>query len=343
MVVETMDADDAGLILWEPGTPRPRLINVTNTNARLIANVEESLMAEGRESFERLEAEGLGHVSVCEDTALARDIPRERTTDIGVRALLEVPIFLEGQLFAILDAVYTRPRRFTEEEQRLFGSLARRAALAIENARLYEQAQSLAAVEERQRLARELHDSVSQALYGIALGARTARTLLDRDPAKAKDPVDYVLTLAEAGLAEMRALIFELRPESLANEGIVAAIEKQVASTRARYGVDVVTDLPEEPDVTLPVKEAIYRVAQEALHNVVKHARATRVDLRLVADDGHLSLDLKDDGLGFDPNGDFPGHLGLRSMRERVTRLGGDFAIESAPGAGTHIRARVPC
>lgn len=343
MVVETMEADDAGLILWEPGTPRPRLINVTHSNERLIATVEDSLVAQGREAFDRLEAEGIGNVSACEDTAASADVPRDRTVDIGVRALLEVPIFLEGQLFALLDAVYTRPRRFTEEQRRLFGSLARRAALAIENARLYAQAQSLAAIEERQRLARELHDSVSQALYGIALGARTARTLLERDPAKAKDPVDYVLALAEAGLAEMRALIFELRPESLANEGIVAAIEKQVASTRARYGVDVVTDLPGEPDVSLPVKEAIYRVAQEALHNVVKHARATRVELRLAAEDGHLALDLKDDGQGFDPEGDFPGHLGLRSMRERVARLGGDFAVESAPGAGTRVRARVPC
>jgi signal transduction histidine kinase len=214
--------------------------------------------------------------------------------------------------------------------------------VAIQNAELYERAQQAASLEERQRLARELHDSVSQALYGIALGARTARTLLDRDPQKAAEPVDYVLSLAEAGLTEMRALIFELRPESLETEGLVAALEKQVAAARARYGLSVDANLGPEPDAPLDVKEAIYRVAQEALHNVVKHARARHVQLRLAIEGGALTLEVQDDGAGFDPSGEFPGHMGLTSMRERVGRLAGEIEITSAPRQGTRVRARVP-
>jgi signal transduction histidine kinase len=113
------------------------------------------------------------------------------------------------------------------------------------------------------------HDSVSQALYGIALGARTARALLDRDPAAAVEPVDYILSLAEAGLAEMRALIFELRPESLESEGLNAAIRKQVDAVQARYTIRVDFLPSEEPDLPLAVKEAVYRIAQESLTNVV--------------------------------------------------------------------------
>jgi PAS domain S-box-containing protein len=142
-----------------------------------------------------------------------------------IRSWMGVPLVVKDQVIGMITLSSYTESFYTEEHAQIVTAIAHQAAIAIDNARLYEQAQQLAAVEERQRLARELHDSVSQALYGIALGARTARTLLDRDPSRAVQPVDYVLQLAEAGLAEMRALIFELRPESLEQEGLVAAIE----------------------------------------------------------------------------------------------------------------------
>jgi signal transduction histidine kinase len=209
--------------------------------------------------------------------------------------------------------------------------------------RLYQQAQELAALQERQRLARELHDSVSQALYGISLGAHTAREALEsNDSEQSSASLAYVITLAEAGLAEMRALIFELRPESLETEGLVAALMKQVAVLRARYRLTVETDLMEEGNLSLAQKEALYRVAQEALHNIVKHAHATSVRLRLAHRESELLLEVGDNGRGFDPTGAFPGHLGLHSMRERAERLGGSLIIESSPGQGTRILARMP-
>ena len=256
----------------------------------------------------------------------------------GVRAWMGVPLALKDRIIGILTLSHTQPGFYTERHAGLVSAIATQIAVAIENARLYEQAQQLAAVEERQRLARELHDSVSQALYGIALGARTARTLLDNEPARAVEPVEYVLSLAEAGLAEMRALIFELRPESLETEGLVEALQKQTAATRARYGLDVRTELGEEPLLSLSEKEVFYRVAQEALHNVVKHAHASQVELKLMSEDGAVTLEVRDNGDGFDTATSFPGHMGLVSMRERATSLGASLNVESTPGAGTTVR-----
>jgi signal transduction histidine kinase len=255
------------------------------------------------------------------------------------RSELALPIQLKGETIGVLNVESERVNAFGEEDVAILQSLASQLAVALDNARLYEQARRLAALEERQKLARELHDSVSQALYGIALGTRTARTLLGRDPAQAAQPLDYIASLAEAGLAEMRALIFELRPESLQIEGLAAALAKQAEAARARHQLQVTTDFCPEPEASLAVKEALYRVAQEALHNVAKHAQATQVELRLAVEDGRLTLTIRDDGQGFDPTGDFPGHLGLRSMRERLETVGGEFHLHSAPGQGTMIRA----
>src|SRR5262249_33767817 len=154
---------------------------------------------------------------------------------------------------------------FTDRHATLALAIANQAAVAIENAHLYEQAQELAALEERQKLARELHDSVSQILYGISLGVNTARTLLAREPSLVAEQLDDARALTNAALTEMRALIFELRPESLATEGLVSALTKQAAALQARHEVPVEADLCDEPDLPLKVKQELYRVAQEAL------------------------------------------------------------------------------
>jgi PAS domain S-box-containing protein len=262
-----------------------------------------------------------------------RDIYRD------VHSWLRVPLVAHDEVIGALTLMHPEVDYYTPRHAELARAFADQMAVALENVRLYEQARRLAALEERQKLARELHDSVSQALYGIALGTRTARTLLGRDPAQAVKPLDYIASLAEAGLAEMRALIFELRPESLQIEGLAAALAKQAEAARARHQLQVTTDFCPEPETSLAVKEALYRVAQEALHNVAKHAQATQVELRLAAENGRLTLTIRDDGQGFDPSGDFPGHLGLRSMRERLEAVGGEFHLHSAPGQGTMIRA----
>lgn len=264
-------------------------------------------------------------------------------------SMLSFPLLIKDQVYGGI-SLYFRDLccPLTSEDIALARSFADQAALAIENARLYSQVSDMASLEERQRLARELHDSVSQALYGIQLGAQTAREMLNADSptanlkAELAEPLDYVVALAEAGLAEMRALIFELRPEALKTEGLVGALTKQANALRVRHHLRVKIELGEEPDLPLETKEALYRIAQEALHNIVKHAQATQVTLGLRDHDEVIELYVRDDGAGFDPSGTFPGHLGLRSMRERTARLDGALEITSAPKQGTQIGVRIP-
>lgn len=292
-----------------------------------------------------------GRAAASGQPILVNDVRQDErvifVSEVEDGSALVVPLKVQGQVIGVLEVESQAIGAFDEIDVAVLQSLADQVAVAIENARLYEQARQLASLEERQKLARNLHDSVSQALYGIALGARTAHALLEREPALADgkglltEPLHYTLSLADAALAEMRALIFELRPESLQQEGLVAALTKQADSLRVRHQIEVECRLGEEPEVSLEAKEALYRIAQEALHNVAKHARARRVTLELVHGDGQVRLAVCDDGVGFDPGGPFPGHLGLESMRERAARLGGGLAVESSPGHGACVRVHL--
>lgn len=202
--------------------------------------------------------------------------------------------------------------------------------------------QEAAVREERKRLARELHDSLSQTLYALALGAQATQTLLDRDVDQARQANGYVRSLAATALAEVRALIFALPPASLTRDGLIESLRRQAHDLSALHAIPVHLQLCGEPAASMQVKEALYRIAREALHNVLKHAQATRVELRLEQYDSELLLEVRDDGIGFDAGCAFPGHLGLCSMEERATHLGGTFTLESTPGRGTCIRVRIP-
>ena len=264
-----------------------------------------------------------------------------------VRTWVGVPLSVQDRLIGWLSLHHREPRAYTHHHAALAQTIANQAAIAIENARLYGQARRLAVLEERQRLARELHDSVSQVLYGVGLGARTASALLDRAALAPElrtslaEPLEYVLSLAEAGLAEMRALIFELRPDSLEREGLVAALTRLATALRTRHRLEVQAEFCEEPDLPFEVKEALYRIAQESLNNIVKHAQAGTVGMRLCATQGQIRLDLTDDGVGFDPLAEYAGHMGLNSMRERAVQIGGILEIESGAGQGTVVSVRI--
>jgi signal transduction histidine kinase len=337
VAVDLLQFDAAALIAWDATDNAATLRVVRNLGPEAVGQIATIL-----EGYRGQPVVQEGEPTTIEDALSDPRVPPELAGIGGIRGVIQVPITVSNELFGEFHAGYFRPHRFDEDEVRLMTALAQRAATAIENARLYEQAHRLAALEERQRLARELHDSVSQVLFSISLGARTAKALLERDPGRVAQPVEQIANLADMGMAEMRALIFELRPESLQSEGLVAALTKQTAALRARHGITVDLTLDAEPDVPLEVKEAVYRIAQEAMHNTVKHARATRVRVHLASAPDGITLTVSDDGIGFDPGGDFPGHLGLRSMRERVTRFRGTLAVESAPGRGTTIHAAIP-
>lgn len=257
-----------------------------------------------------------------------------------IRTWMAVPLMVKGAPIGYFGVANDTPHCFTDKQVTIAKAFADHASVAIENARLYEQAHALAVLEERQRLARDLHDSVAQAMYGVALGARAARKYLDKD-VEAIEPMDYVISLAAAGLAEMRALIFDLHPGAIAEEGIVNAVKRQVTAAEARHGLSVDFNAV-EPEADLKAKETVYSVVREALHNVVKHAQASTVTIAINSVNGRLNFSVIDDGIGFDPAATGPGHMGLQSMRERVERMAGTISIESVLGHGSKVAGSLP-
>ncbi|HEV3400055.1 MAG TPA: GAF domain-containing sensor histidine kinase [Actinomycetes bacterium] len=239
---------------------------------------------------------------------------------------------------------------FTEEDEQAVVTLATQAGVAIENARLFAEAQDRLALQERNRLARELHDSVSQALFSLTLQTRAAQLLLDKEGLDPSGAIGGRLAklreLTDGALAEMRALIFELRPEALREEGLVAAVRKHAEGLSAREELSVAIEAPDD-QLALPaqVEEQLYRLAQEALGNIVKHAQASMVRIRFQLshpEADQLILEISDDGIGFDPLVPRPGHMGLRTMAERAATLGGSLEVSSTPGGGTIVRVAVP-
>jgi signal transduction histidine kinase len=206
-------------------------------------------------------------------------------------------------------------------------------------------ARGRAVEEERERLARELHDSVSQALYGVVLGTRSTLSMLRErgDPEAAARALEEVAAMADTALSEMRELLVELHPGSLLDEGLSGALRRVAAAMASRYrGVDIECSVDPEPELPVATKEALYRIAQEALRNALRHGRPRRVAVRLLAAAGSVTLEVSDDGDGFDSAVPSPGRLGLVSMRERAARAGGRLQLTSAPARGTTVSASVP-
>ncbi len=204
------------------------------------------------------------------------------------------------------------------------------------------QAAELAASQERAHLARELHDSVTQALFSMGLTLRTLELLLASDPEAAQAKLVELRELQKDALAEMRTLIFELRPSSLESDGLVQALRTHATAVQRRTGLIVVVDAEPVDRLPLAGEEALYRIAQEALHNIVKHANASNATIRIVREGDHLRLTITDDGAGFDPDSVPRGHLGLIGMRQRIELVGGELRVESRIGHGTTIEASVP-
>jgi signal transduction histidine kinase len=260
-----------------------------------------------------------------------------------MRSFLGVPIVArEGVIGAFYLTEKIAASDFSDEDEELIGLLAAHAAIAITNARLYERARELSIVAERNRLALDLHDAVSQKLFGLVLNAEATATLLERDPAAARDRVVRLQAQAQEALDELRSLVFELRPPDLERDGLGGALRKHVELLRRleQHEIDLVLDgdLPADP-----ARDAeILRIAQEALQNALKHARATHVAVKLGTDDDQLVLEVEDDGVGFDPDAAAARsrRLGLTSMEERARRIGGTLEIRSAPGVGTTVRLK---
>jgi signal transduction histidine kinase len=260
-----------------------------------------------------------------------------------MRSFLGVPIVARGE---VIGALYLTEKdgggTFSLADQRLIVLLAAHAAIAIENARLHERSRELSIVEERNRLARELHDSVTQRLFGVALAAESASTLLARDPDAAASELRRVSELARGAMEELRAVVFELRPGSLEAEGLATVLRKHVDVLRRVSGVSIALKVRDVPRLAPEQATQVLRIAQEALGNALRHAGAAHIKVGLERQDCTLVLKVIDDGVGFDPSAARSRRLGLTSMSERAEELGGTLLVESVVGAGTMVRLEVP-
>lgn len=258
-----------------------------------------------------------------------------------MRSFLGVPIVSAGR---VVGAFYLTDKEgapaFDDADQHIIELLAAHAAVAIENARLHERSRELGVVEERNRLARELHDAMTQTLFSLVLTADAAATLMDDDPMQARHELGEVQTLARRTMAELRSLIFELRPAELEQEGLAATVRKRADVLGRAHDLPVEVEVEAEPDLHPDAELEVQRVIQEALHNALRHASATAVGVVLAAD--HIAV--TDDGVGFDPADPQlrSRHLGLVSMEERAAAVGGILRIESSPGAGTTVTLELP-
>jgi signal transduction histidine kinase len=267
------------------------------------------------------------------------------------RSELAIPLRLGNQVIGTLDVHNAQAGAFGAEDVVAIQSLGDQIVVAIENAHLYEQSRELAVLEERTRLARDLHDSVTQSLYSLVLLTEGWRRLIHSGAgaapgaagAQTEDYLGRVGEIAQQAQREMRLLIHELRPPMLEQEGLVGALRKRLDAVERRLGIEARVVMDDLVEVPLAVEEGLYWIAQEALNNALKHAAAKKETVRVCVEDSMLVLEIADDGQGFDVEaGKQRGGMGLVSMRERAKEMRGTLAIQSSPGHGTTVKVRVP-
>ena len=298
-------------------------------------------------------SEGItGWVAASGEPLLAPDVSQEPRyvwmRGCHTRSELTVPLKVAGKVIGVLDAQSDRLNAFDESDLTVMQSLANQAAISIENARLYAEAQQMAAAQERSRLARDLHDAVTQTLFSASLIAEALPGLWETNPAEGRELLGELRQLTRGALAEMRTLLLELRPAALVEANLGDLLRLLAQSVSGRSGIPVavtlegcpVSELPEETHV------AFYRIAQEALNNVVKHARAQQAEVKLRCSQEITSeaesvlrvvLTVSDDGRGFDPSEVSSDHLGLDIIRERSQAIGAALRIASQPERGTTV------
>lgn len=269
----------------------------------------------------------------------------------GIGSYMQLPLRIDEKVFALFNICYLKPYAFGQEQIRLFTSLAQRAAMAIENAQLYEQTQEIAALEERNRLARDLHDAVTQTLFSASLISEALPDLWETEPEEVRSLLTELRHLSRGALAEMRTLLMELRPATLVEASMLDLLEQLAATVTGRKGIPVHVTVQGDCELPRDVHIALYRIAQEAMNNVVKHSRATQVWIDLDCSrqprdpnaktrktGQQVVLSIRDNGVGFDPDAISADHFGLNIMHERAAGIDAQFALHTQPDAGTHLR-----
>jgi nitrate/nitrite-specific signal transduction histidine kinase len=254
-----------------------------------------------------------------------------------IRLLVSVPLSTKGRTLGLFLLGRRAPRQLSSEELSLLSSIGQQVGVAMENARLYEQAEQTAITSERNRLARELHDAVTQTLFSANLIADVIPRIWKRNPEEGLKDLEELRQLTRGALAEMRTLLLEMRPESLERSDLKSLLTQLAEAFIGRVRVPVSLVIQGDCELTHEVKIVFYRVAQEALNNIAKHSGARQVELQLACQPGQLNLRIQDDGLGFEPDSITPDHMGIAIMRERASSIGASLKIESQVGRGTTV------
>ena len=270
-------------------------------------------------------------------------VVRPWLSNSGIVQVITIPLLAKGKLVGVFNLGSRQFREIHAEERTLMAAIGQQIGVAVENAHLYRQSEETATLAERTRLARELHDSVTQSLYSVTLFAEAAASQLAAgDSLTAQEHLVDLRNTAQEALREMRLLIFELRPLALEKNGLCAALQERLEAVEGRGGMKSEFHLEGEEHLPLEVQQELYHIAQEGLNNVLKHAHANRVQVEIRISDEAVNMTITDDGVGFNPTQVRPGGMGLESMRARASQMGGRLTLESKPGMGTKLCACIP-
>jgi PAS domain S-box-containing protein len=255
-----------------------------------------------------------------------------------VRSTAGAPVLFGEEVTGLLILLSSTSHFFCTEHAERLQTFANQASIAIQNARMYEQARDLATWEERQRLAREMHDSVSQTLFSASLKAESLQRLWEGDPEVIRQGLYELHRLTRGALAEMRTLLVELRPQALVNADLGDLVRQLADGVAGRSSIEVLLNCEGRYHLPVDVQTAFFRIAQESLNNVIKHARASRVEITLFNQKERVQFLTKDNGCGFDPEQLPCDRLGIKIMNERAAAIGAELLMSSCPGQGTVIR-----
>ncbi len=332
ITVEILHADKGLLLYWDESAGRLKVRASKGFKAKTLDKLNHSVEGSTAEIVMQT-GKSVVIRDVLDDTRVNRKLMKPE----GILSLMRVPIQSGDRTYGVLTVAYTTPQDFGGEQQRLFEALAQRAAIAIEQANLQDQAQKSAVYEERQRLARDLHDAVTQTLFSASLVSEVLPTLWEKDPELGRSRLKVLNDLTKGALAEMRTLLFELRPSALASANLDELMRQLADSLIGRARIPVDLEIEGNCEISPEAKVVFYRVAQEALNNVAKHAQASRVRICLRRDGSETELIVEDDGIGFDPKMVSPDHLGLRIMQERAESIGARLHLEPGKQKGTRL------
>jgi signal transduction histidine kinase/streptogramin lyase len=338
VAVDLLHADRSVVFAWdeEQTKVRPR---VSHGYSERTLKVMEFARGEGN----------VGQVLATGKPIIARELaPETMRPDVreaiiaeGVQSFVHLPITVDQKVVAVFNVAFTRPDFIGEDTIRLFSALTDRASLSIANMELFEQTKDLAVMEERSRLARDLHDSAKQKAFAALAQLGTARGILNGNGNAVAMHLNQAENLVSDVIQELTFLVQEIYPIALQEKGLATALREYIFDWENRNDSTAKLSIRNEQRLPLEIEQAIYRVTQESLANVARHSNATRVDIALVYNTDSVQLSLSDDGCGFDADSKSHG-MGLRSIRERVSSIHGVAQIQSAPGHGTRILVQIP-